>query len=286
MAWQRTIPFGYQMRQGKIEISRMEADAVKDIFARYLQGESLQHIATALTTQGVRYHGHSDSWNKNMVCRILENGHYLGDELYPCVIGEKDFLAARLVKSGKNVHTPCKVSGQIRGKIVCDCCGAKLERATKNRKTSRWECENPDCGYTAYINDERLTADVDALLETLTHAPEMLKPRIPAEPVQSGSAQRVGNELTNAFNRGTENVEYLRTLVFACAAERYNELPDNSLQHKVDKLCERLESGERGETIQQELLKAAVRSIRIADHNIITLVLVNGQRIGKEAAEV
>ena len=285
MAWQRTIPFGYHMRQGKIEISSAEADTVKDIFARYLNGESLQHIAAALTAHGIRYHRHTDCWNKNMIKRILENGHYLGDELYPCVIGEKDFLAARLLKSDKNNYAPCKVSDQIRKKIVCGRCGAKLNRAIKNRKTSRWECENPDCGHTVYISDEALVGSINTLLDELAHTPEALPPRIPAEPMQSGNAQRVANELTNAFNRGTESVEYLRTLIFAVAAERYNELPDGSLQHKVDTLHERLSSGERGETIQQELLKTAVRSIRIADHNIITLVLANGQRSEKKAAE-
>ena len=63
MAWQRTIPFGYQMRQGEIISNPAEADTVKDIFSRYLQGESLQHIAAALTAQGIRYHQHTDCWN-------------------------------------------------------------------------------------------------------------------------------------------------------------------------------------------------------------------------------
>ena len=285
MAWQRTIPFGYQMRHGKIEISRIEAETVNDIFTRYLQGESLQHIAAALTARGVCYHEHTVCWNKNMVKRVLENGHYLGDELYPRVIDEKDFLAARMLKSDKNVHAPCKVSDGIRKKTVCGHCGAKLIRTAKNRKTARWECENPNCGYTAYIGDEQLNATVNALLDALAHTPEALTPRIPAEPMSGSNARRVVNELTNALNRGAESIEYLRSLIFACAAERYNELPDGSLQHKVDKLCERLESGERGEAIQRELLKTAVRSIRVADYNTITLELVNGQRIGEEAAE-
>ena len=71
--------------------------------------------------------------------------------------------------------------------------------------------------------------------------------------------------------------------MFACAAERYNELPDSSLQYKVDKLRQRLDSGERGETIQQELLDTAVRSIRITDPDNIALEMVNDQLIGKEA---
>ena len=78
MAWQRTIPFGYQMRQGRIVREETESATVREIFNRYLQSESLQHIAEALTTEGIRYRQHSTSWNKGMVKRILENEHYLG----------------------------------------------------------------------------------------------------------------------------------------------------------------------------------------------------------------
>lgn len=285
MAWQRTIPFGYQMRQGEIECNAAEAAAVKDVFARYLQGESLQYIATVLTAQGVRYHQHTDCWNKNMVKRILENAHYLGDEQYPCIIGEKDYLAAQTLKEGKNSYTPCAVSAEIRAKAVCSRCGARFHRIVKNRKTSRWDCENPDCGHTINISDEQFNATVNTLLETLAHTPETLTKRIPIQPSQGGSAQRIANELTNALNRGAESMEYLRSLVFACAAERYRELPDNSLQYKVDKLRQRMDSGENGETIRQELLDTAARSIRVTDPDNITLELVNGQHIEKEASD-
>ena len=285
MAWQRTIPFGYQMRQGRIERSPADADTVRDIFARYLQGESLQHIATAMATQGIRYHERTEAWNKNMVKRVLENSRYLGDERYPQVIGEKDFLAVQMLRSGKNTYAPCKVGDEIRAKAVCGRCGAKFNRAVKNRKTARWECENPDCGHIAHISDERLVAAVNALLDELAHTPEALTPRILQKPAPSGSAQRVANELTNALNRGTESVEYLRTLVFACAAEKYSELPDSSLQYKVYKLRERIGAGDTDETLIKELLETAVRSIRITDSDSIALELVNGQIIVKEAAE-
>ncbi len=282
MAWQRTIPFGYQMRQGRIERNTAEADTVRDIFSRYLQGESLQRIATALTARGVRYHERTERWNKNMVKRILENEHYLGDELHPRIIHEKDFLTAQLIKSDKNTHAPCKVSATIRGKAVCGRCGAKLNRVVKNRKTARWECENPDCGYTAHISDEGLVTTIHALLDTLAHTPEALIPRILQAAGKRSDAQRLANELTNALNRGAESADYLRSLIFACAAEKYSELPDSSLQYKVDKLRQRMESGEQR---PEELLETAVRSIRITDEDNIALELVNGQIIAKEAAE-
>ena len=154
-----------------------------------------------------------------------------------------------------------------------------------NDKTARWECKDAVCGHAAYISDERLLATVDGLLDELAHTLESLAARIPQTPTQDGSAQRVANELTNAFNRGTESPEYLRSLIFACAAERYNELPDGSLQHKVDKLREHMETGSADESLSRELLEAAVRAIRITDADSVALELVNGQIITKEVAD-
>lgn len=282
MAWQRTIAFGYRMCQGEIICDPTEAEAVKDIFARYLRGESLHHIAEAMESQGIRYHERTEQWNKNMIKRVLENSHYHGDEQYPSIISKEKYHAAQEQKKDNNVYVPCAISGNIRSKVVCGRCGAKLNRVRKIRKISKWECENLDCSRIINISDEQLNAVISSLMDVLVHTPCALTARIPIQPTQSSSAQRIANELTNAFNRGTESVEYLRTLVLACAAERYNELPDCSIQYKTDRLRQRLETGERSEAIWQELFNTAVRSIRITDSNNIVLELVNGQLIRKE----
>ena len=73
MAWQRKIPFGYAIRNGKEEIHPTEAQAVRDIFRAYLSGHSYSQIAREMERQGVKYHQHTDQWNKHMVKRILEN---------------------------------------------------------------------------------------------------------------------------------------------------------------------------------------------------------------------
>ena len=285
MAWQRTIPFGYRMQQGEIVCDSVEADVVRDIFDRYLKGESLQIIATALTARGIRYHEGTNCWNKNMVKRVLENAHYLGDDQFPSIISGENYQAVQRRKTANNIYVPCGVSGNIRGKTVCGHCGSRMIRTCKNRKTSRWECKNPDCGRLIHISDDQFNTMVSALLDALAHTPEALAARIPQEPARHSNATRYANELINALNRGTESMEYLRSLVFACAAERYNELPDSSIQYKTDKLRQRMESGERGEAIRQELLNTAVRSIRITDPDNIALELVNGQLVGKEADE-
>ena len=45
MAWQRKTPFGYMVRGGEIVPCPAEADAVQDIFTRYLAGASFSRIA-------------------------------------------------------------------------------------------------------------------------------------------------------------------------------------------------------------------------------------------------
>ena len=45
-------------------------------------------------------------------------------------------------------------------------------------------------------------------------------------------AVRIENELKLCFNRADLNPDYMKTLIFAAAAERYNELPDPSPQRK------------------------------------------------------
>lgn len=83
MAWQRKIPFGYQVQNGRINCQPEEAKFVRSIFSHYLLGSSYSQIADEMARQGVRYHQHTAQWNKHMVKRILENERYLGMDGYP-----------------------------------------------------------------------------------------------------------------------------------------------------------------------------------------------------------
>ena len=84
MAWQRKTPFGYMVRGGEIVPCPAEADAVQDIFTRYLAGASFSRIAEEMSRGNIPYHRHTSQWNKQMtkilfVCHgsthpALENG--------------------------------------------------------------------------------------------------------------------------------------------------------------------------------------------------------------------
>lgn len=85
----RNIPFGYCMVNGKYALNAPEAEAVRKIFADYIGGKSLKTIAAEMT---VPYNTGKAVWNKNMVCRVIENKKYIGNSEFPKIISDEDFI--------------------------------------------------------------------------------------------------------------------------------------------------------------------------------------------------
>ena len=97
----RSIPFGYCMVNGKYALNASEAEAVRKIFADYIGGKSLKTIATEMT---VPYNTGKAVWNKNMVCRVLENKKYIGESGYAQIITADDFEQAARIKAERNTY--------------------------------------------------------------------------------------------------------------------------------------------------------------------------------------
>lgn len=97
----RNIPFGYCMVNGKYALNAPEAEAVRKIFADYICGKSLKTIAAEMT---VPYNTGKAVWNKNMVCRVIENKKYIGENKFPKIISDKDFKRAAEIKTERNTY--------------------------------------------------------------------------------------------------------------------------------------------------------------------------------------
>ncbi len=284
MAWQRKTPFGYMIQNGETVTCPVEADAVRGIFARYLAGASYAKIAEEMSRGSVPYHRHTAQWNKHMVKRILENGKYLGTDLYPRLVSDEDFLAVQLQREDKTgYYAPCPASlDPIREKAVCAICGGRITRDTKSHGHPRWVCADPDCGAIVRVDDDAIQERVSERLRQLAAAPDLLMPPRTPEPVPSTDALRIQNELNLSFNRADVNPDYMKSLIFAIAAERYSLLPDPTPAHELAVLRERLEGGPASEANLRELLAKVVKAVRVGGQDYIELELINGQIIGKE----
>ena len=69
----RTIPFGYKFENGCVVVDESTADIVKEIFKRYLAGDSMLNISGLLNNLHIEYRPGTTGWNKARIKRILEN---------------------------------------------------------------------------------------------------------------------------------------------------------------------------------------------------------------------
>ena len=107
----RSIPFGYCMVNGKYALNASEADTVRKIFADYIGGKSLRTIAVEMETP---YNVGKNKWNINMVCRVLENKKYIGENGYPQIITAEDFEQAAHIKTERNTYRKPHPHDEIR----------------------------------------------------------------------------------------------------------------------------------------------------------------------------
>lgn len=141
----RNIPFGYCMINGKYALNAPEAEAVRKIFADYIGGKSLKTIAAEMQ---IPYNSGKENWNKNMVCRILENRKYIGENDYPQIILESDFRLAAQIKAERNTYrkpAPQDEPKQTKITIVVYEPTEKIQRMT-NEINRLLDSENTDKG--------------------------------------------------------------------------------------------------------------------------------------------
>lgn len=94
------VPFGYVLRNRKIEIDEDRAETVRRIFRDYLAGQSMDEITYTLNQQGILVRtGQTDrKWMHIAVSYILSSERYIGDSLWQKTYAT-DTLPTRQVKN-------------------------------------------------------------------------------------------------------------------------------------------------------------------------------------------
>ena len=127
MSKKRIFPFGYQMREGQIMVNPQEAELVLEIFEQYRQGKTTPELAASAMLQGIPYREGTAEWNKNMVCRILDDSRYMGSEEYPPIVEQELYQAVRIRRAAGR-KKEAVLPKEVREKIVCPRCGRTLCR--------------------------------------------------------------------------------------------------------------------------------------------------------------
>ena len=275
----RTIPFGYEMKNGEIQPNLIESRAVQTIFESYLQGASLADIAQHMSESGIPYHETSLIWNKSMVKRILENSRYMGTDSFYTLISEETFASANEKKQCKSVNLQ-PVSAEIAAlKALCICteCGGKINRITG--KYEKWDCRNHQCSRFDYrMTDQMLTAAVLQIWNTVQANPSLLDVTENPETYRpTPDIQMQENEVNRLIDSGSPDsakakIFHLASMKYACCT--YDDKPQ-----KTAKLRQILAGSDQMNTLDIGLLQSTVSRIAVSHFCAVTLIFQNGVTI-------
>ena len=83
-----------------------------------------------LTAKQISYYKDKTQWTKNMVCRIIENEHYCGDEEYPRIVDRETFDKAVKQKAEKGGvrEKDTEEIAYLKTTTVCETCGIVIRR--------------------------------------------------------------------------------------------------------------------------------------------------------------
>lgn len=283
MSKNRTIPFGYCMKNGEITVDFTESKAVIKIFEEYLNGCSLMQIAKLMESEKIRYSEDSYKWNKNMVKRIIENKKYLGDDKYPQIISETFFNQANEKRMLKSTSV-CMISEnlqEIRNRTYCSECGHRLSRIGGNSRTAKWNCRNSDCYRLGYqLTDQMIIGAVLTVLNTVISNPGLIESNSEIS-VYSPTPDviRKQNEISQMTDSTQVDFDRVKSEIFKLAQMKYDCCTYDESPQKTAQLRSLLENQEQLNTLDIGLFKACISRIWISHFCTIEVEFINGVHI-------
>ena len=216
----RYILFGYQIQNGAFAIVQQEATAVKYIFDAYSNGDSLQQIATRLSSCGPPYHFSDNHWNKNIIARLLSCDTYCGTATYPAIITKELYFRVQQLRNEKSVSYS-SVLQSFRDDMQCGCCG---ERLYWYPKTHQWYCRH--CGmWSNPLQPEELSQQLREKLCWICRHDEKVCFPPGAGNIHSIESARLSHEINALLASPEPNVESIvckilhrAELQFACCS--------------------------------------------------------------------
>ena len=285
----RTIPFGYGMKNGEITTNPKEVYAVVTIFDEYLNGKSLSEIANLMQYENIRYSEDSDYWNKNMVKRIIENEKYLGNDTYPQIIAENIFKQdnEKRVRKATSLNLISDDLQEIRNRTYCSECGHRLSRIGGNSRSEKWDCRNPDCYRLEFrLTDQMIIGAVLNVLNSAIANPSLLESggEISAY-APTADIVRQQNEINRMTDSGHIDFDRVKAEIIRLAEMKYQCCSYNDSPQKTDKLKTLLsehcsdQNHEQLDTLDIGLFKSCVSKIWISHFCVFEVELINGVKI-------
>lgn len=278
----RTTLYGYQVENGRTIIHTEEANIVKRVFSLYVEGETLNSIASMLTEEKVAYFQDEVKWNKNTIKRMIENEKYMGNEVYPTIISISLFNQTKAVKERKSckqeTHKP-EVE-LFREISVCGKCGSRFKRVNTWRTREKWMCSK-GCKCSVYIDDAILEDEVTSNLNMVITNPDLLNVVADSQYMPTIDVTKEENELIRLLEQPKLNFSSVAKCILQGAKARF-DCCDYDNGELTEELKDEITSVDK---IDYKVIKEYIKQIRVHPDGRITTVFINNAKIKNGGAE-
>lgn len=245
----RKLPYGYTMQFGNIVLHPKESVCVQMIFEDYQHGASFNQLVEQLKLRGIPY-SEGKLWNKNMVARILANERYTGQQSFPAIITQEQFIAVAIRRTAKQVTTEHSDKCTVLRKI----CDSKVTPT--------------------------LERQVLLLLNTLVAQPDLVQPQ--KESVSKNTEiNALQKKLDEALAQQPVDDELAGQLISTLASAEYDSI--GSSEYESQRIRYWLRTASPAEEINDTLLLKCVSKVMRASKRTVCLKLKNGQIIERSA---
>jgi len=270
----RWILFGYKVINGKFHIEESESEIVREIFKRYLDSESLKDISQSLTAREITYFKDKKTWNKNMISRILDNRHYVGDFEYPSIISLSDFEKAKASKQTKygTKHEDTPEIAFLKKHMFCKCCGKPIRRITTWGTHEKWMC-SAGCKPSEYIDDKWIENELFKIVERVKLNPDIVR----SSSQNTGylpdiQVTRTSNEIKRLLDQSKMEFKVGAKAIFECASAKFDCCVIDNSKEISDKLIETIISTEE---LNLDFYENAIKRITVNPNGTIEVLFIN-----------
>ena len=263
MSIRKTL-FGYEIRDGRISVNEREAETVRKIFRLYRDGLSYQCIADTLNREGTAYHNGVSDWNKRKVNRTVENSRYAGQDGYPAIIAQEDFLNTQTImlerKHGKSDGKDSLAL--IKPYLKCGLCDGQLTgMGGRGQKAGTAYLKCQKCGTAVAISIAFLIKETERQIKTPCAERGDYAP--------SDEAMRLENAIDRALERPDNPGEAIALIMKGISA-RYECCPNPVVKRQSPKALNDMDAKQIGELISH---------ISVSQNGAISVCLKGRRRI-------
>ena len=301
---QRSIPLGYEIKDGEASIHKGEGKMVRYAFDSYCKGDSQFNIAKHFQDAGYKNGSGRVSWTHSTIGRLLQNKIYLGDDFYPPIINQEIFDKVAEVRHQKAVCQKRYKNDDYEyreplfafsAKLFCETCGSTFYRFQVRKKNNvyaaRWKCrnfrahkENGVVGILIYETEiEQIFVDI------LHQLARDLKPlfKKPAEQqVINADIDIISNEISELLSlaqKAADNKEHINELISRRAYLQYERANIDDFDYQTGKIKRILaDKNLMDKTFDADFFRGVINKVTINESGMICFEFLNSYKAYKQ----